>query len=301
MSWRDHLKIHPAADLFPLMSEPELRELGENIKANGLLTPIVVDGDELLDGRNRLDAIELVGMEFEFIRARGGPRKGEIVNIETADFDTGFACLVRPNPGAGDAYDFVIAANLHRRHLTSEKKRELIAKVLKAKPEASNAAVAKQTKTTDKTAAKVRSTLEARSEIPNVETRTDTKGRVQPARKKKAHPEVLSALADGTMGDACIMRSMEAQRASAEISADDRRAYYATTEELTVEDDLEVGEYREAFLLRAADALAFAVYSGEVDQEIISAAERVVAKWQEFTQKLRSRVTSPAPDSQSRE
>jgi hypothetical protein len=25
--WRDYLKVHPAADLFPMMSEPELREL----------------------------------------------------------------------------------------------------------------------------------------------------------------------------------------------------------------------------------------------------------------------------------
>jgi hypothetical protein len=34
MSWRDHIKVHPAADLFPMMSEPELRELGEDIKKN---------------------------------------------------------------------------------------------------------------------------------------------------------------------------------------------------------------------------------------------------------------------------
>lgn len=39
MSWRDH--IHPAADLFPMMSEPELRQLGEDIKKNGLRTPIL--------------------------------------------------------------------------------------------------------------------------------------------------------------------------------------------------------------------------------------------------------------------
>jgi hypothetical protein len=33
MSWRDHIKVHQAADLFPMMSEPGLRELGEDIKA----------------------------------------------------------------------------------------------------------------------------------------------------------------------------------------------------------------------------------------------------------------------------
>src|SRR5215813_9299133 len=53
-TWRDHLPVHPAADLFPLMSEPELRELGEDIKKNGgLISPItfvqVGDHFELLD------------------------------------------------------------------------------------------------------------------------------------------------------------------------------------------------------------------------------------------------------------
>jgi hypothetical protein len=39
---------------------------------------------------------------------------------------------------------------------------------------------------TDKTVAKVRADLEARSEIPNVEARTDAKGRKQPASKSKS-------------------------------------------------------------------------------------------------------------------
>jgi hypothetical protein len=67
-SWRDVLPIHPAAELFPLMSSDELRELGEDIRANKLQFPIATWFDpeakvELLtDGRNRLDAMELVGL-----------------------------------------------------------------------------------------------------------------------------------------------------------------------------------------------------------------------------------------------
>ena len=34
-SWRDVIKIHPAADLFPMMSPDELKALGEDIKRNG--------------------------------------------------------------------------------------------------------------------------------------------------------------------------------------------------------------------------------------------------------------------------
>jgi len=73
-SWRDVLPVHPAAELFPMMSEAELRELGEDIKKNGLKSPVVLwrdrstDADEpfrwfLIDGRNRLDAMEFVGVK----------------------------------------------------------------------------------------------------------------------------------------------------------------------------------------------------------------------------------------------
>ncbi len=41
-SWRDVLPVHPAADLFPLMSHDELLELGKDIKKNGLESPIVL-------------------------------------------------------------------------------------------------------------------------------------------------------------------------------------------------------------------------------------------------------------------
>src|SRR5215475_13505956 len=59
--WRDVLQIHPAAELFPLMTPDELHALGEDIKKKGLTSPIVLGRShpqaraQLLDGRNRLD------------------------------------------------------------------------------------------------------------------------------------------------------------------------------------------------------------------------------------------------------
>lgn len=49
---------------------------------------------------------------------------------------------------------------------------------------------------------------------------------------------------------------------------------HVTGERFTVEDDLEADAYRAAFLLRAADAMAFAVYSGIIDAEIVAAAKK---------------------------
>src|SRR3954463_15099203 len=78
-SWRDVIKIHPAAELFPLMPPDELRALGKDIKKNGLTSPIAITTSkdakggnyQLLDGRNRLDAMELVGITVKIARSNG--------------------------------------------------------------------------------------------------------------------------------------------------------------------------------------------------------------------------------------
>src|SRR6516162_6558132 len=63
--WRATLPIHPAAELLPLMSPAALKDLAEDIENNGLSEPGAVwrkDSDspwQLLDGRNRLDAVEI--------------------------------------------------------------------------------------------------------------------------------------------------------------------------------------------------------------------------------------------------
>lgn len=64
----DTWPVHPAADLFPLMGKDELQDLANDIRANGLTEPIWLwhdpeRGTVLLDGRNRLAACRLVGVE----------------------------------------------------------------------------------------------------------------------------------------------------------------------------------------------------------------------------------------------
>jgi hypothetical protein len=123
----------------------------------------------LLDGRNRLDALELLGT----VETPNSISRIYECPIQQRDFDP---------------YAYVLSKNVYRRHLNLEQRRILIANVLKAKPEASNLQIAKLTGTSDKTVGKVRADLESRSEIPNVETRTDTRGRAQPARRHTPEP-----------------------------------------------------------------------------------------------------------------
>jgi hypothetical protein len=67
------LLAHPAAELFPMMGEAKLAELAADIKANGLLDPIILDaeGKSIVDGRNRYAACQIAGVAPRFDRLNG--------------------------------------------------------------------------------------------------------------------------------------------------------------------------------------------------------------------------------------
>lgn len=58
---------HPAAALFPLMDGNDLNRLVADIRENGLTEPIMLIDGHVLDGRNRLRACELAGVEPRFV------------------------------------------------------------------------------------------------------------------------------------------------------------------------------------------------------------------------------------------
>jgi hypothetical protein len=183
-SWRDVLPIHPAAEFFPLMSPDERRELGEDIKKHGGLPamPLVLWEAEkdapqfLLDGRNRLDAMEAVGLP--------------VLDKEGKWLAWNLSCQSTRARG-GDPVAYVISANIHRRHLTAEDKRELIGKLLKADPSKSDRQIGGLIKADHKTVGAVRAHGEATGEISPVERRVgaDGKSRKWPSGKsRKAKP-----------------------------------------------------------------------------------------------------------------
>jgi ParB-like chromosome segregation protein Spo0J len=185
-SWRDLIKIHPAAELFPMMSEEELKELGEDIKANGLKLPLVFyddgrggEGISLLDGRNRLDAMALVGYHLPLsYRDLRDPNK--TLRAEGPD---GKQTLVHMRHEYKDPLGFAISANLRRRQLTTAQKSELIAKLLKEKPERSDRATAEIAKVSPQTVTAKRREMEAGAQIEQVTKRTGSDGKVYPKTK----------------------------------------------------------------------------------------------------------------------
>jgi len=161
------LQFHPLANIFPLMEGEEFNALVADIKATGLLQPIVLYEDKILDGRNRYRACLAAGVTPDIIEL------GEVREVV--------------------AIALVIAANIRRRHLTPEQKTDLLARLVAAHPEKSDRQLAKETGVTHPTIAKARRKAEATGKALPVAKRVgaDGKARNRPARKqpkKKAKP-----------------------------------------------------------------------------------------------------------------
>lgn len=86
-------EVHPACSILPMMPAAALEELAEDIKRHGQQQPVVLFEGKVLDGRNRLKACELAGVEPEVREWRGD-----------------------------DPMRWVLSLNFHRRHLTEDQK-----------------------------------------------------------------------------------------------------------------------------------------------------------------------------------
>jgi ParB-like chromosome segregation protein Spo0J len=98
-------EVHPAADLFPLMSDDELQGLVADIKENGQLEPVTFWNGKLVDGRNRANACKQLGIDVD-------------------------ACELDPEV-TKDPLAWVVSHNLHRRHLSNGQKSQVALKLKK--------------------------------------------------------------------------------------------------------------------------------------------------------------------------
>jgi hypothetical protein len=139
----DELTFHTICNIFPLMEGEEFDALVADIKANGLRELIVTFRGQVVDGRNRYRACLKAGVQPKTVPIR--------------DMIPG--CWNRP-PDINAIRAYVVSKNIHRRHLSAEKRRDLIAELLKAAPEKSDRAIAEQAKASPTTVGKVRATVQ---------------------------------------------------------------------------------------------------------------------------------------------
>src|SRR5262252_11254 len=96
-----------------------------------------------------------------------------------------------------DPYDYVVSVNERRRHLSTAQRSEVAEKLLKARPDLSDRAIAKTAQLDHTTVASKRRKLEAGGEIHHPTKRTGRDGKAQSATKTKAQASPgTTALAD---------------------------------------------------------------------------------------------------------
>jgi ParB-like chromosome segregation protein Spo0J len=92
-------EIHPAASLFPLVEGTRFQSLVDSIEVHGVQNPIVCSGNVVLDGRNRLRAVEKLRNE------------GKAVDLPAIQWSS---------PRGMTETQWITAQNLDRRHLSED-------------------------------------------------------------------------------------------------------------------------------------------------------------------------------------
>jgi hypothetical protein len=107
---------HPAANIYPLMSDSDLDKLADDIANHDLLTPMVLiqEGDtvKLLDGRNRALALNLFDEQ----------------SAEDLFVASNFVYW-KPTSTDDTPTSYVVSQNTHRRHLTKDQLTIVAAKI----------------------------------------------------------------------------------------------------------------------------------------------------------------------------
>lgn len=79
------LQAHPYADAFPMLTDADLDELAESIRANGLRQPVVLTPDgRILDGRNRAAACARLGVEPATVTYEGDDLAEFVIDCNVA-------------------------------------------------------------------------------------------------------------------------------------------------------------------------------------------------------------------------
>jgi ParB-like chromosome segregation protein Spo0J len=128
-------EFHPLSTRFSLTEGEEYEALIHSIERQGLLSPITLYQGKILDGRNRYRAAKAARYKFT---------AKDFVEL----------------PADCDPKEFVITANVNRRHLTTEQKKALVIQLMRERPDARDRQIAKLTGVDNKTVGNYRRGLE---------------------------------------------------------------------------------------------------------------------------------------------
>lgn len=133
--------------VMPRLTPDEYAELEQSIRENGVQVPITVGPDgRIIDGHHRDEIARKYDLHCPRVTAQGDEQK---------------------------LRSLAFSLNLHRRHLTREQKRQIIAESLKADPQLSNREHARRTGANHETVQKVREATEESGEIRHFSERID--------------------------------------------------------------------------------------------------------------------------------
>ena len=186
---------HPIADIFPLLSETELKVLADDIKENGLQVPITLFDGHILDGRNRYQACLMANVKPTFVEYTGD------------------------NP-----VQYVVSTNLHRRHLNESQRAMVAARI-------ANTTWGGDRKSKCHLAPCSERTNQEAAELLNVSERSVKRAAKV---KNNAIPEVIQAVESGQIPVSLAADIADAppEKQKEVIAKDDKKAILAASKEI---------------------------------------------------------------------
>lgn len=164
---REEVGIRFYQTMPPLPGE-DFAAMRESIRSTGVTTPVIVDEDgNIIDGHHRAMICRELGIEYPQHVVSGLTEQQKLAKS--------------------------VSLNIHRRQLTQEQKRQIIAQQVMVAPEKSNREHAKATGVSHHTVASVRDNLEATGQIAQLEKTVGADGKERPASKpvKSTHRETI--------------------------------------------------------------------------------------------------------------
>ena len=183
------LAAHPAANLFPMLVGDELAALADDIKTNGLIEPVwLYDDPELgrvvLDGRNRLAACKLAGVEP----------------------------AARDYSGS-DPIGFAVSLNVKRRHLTEGQKAGLAHKLLPMYEEEGRRKKAEAAAEANRRRAEDLRKIPDGADLHHLDEKPKPKPKTAAKKKREPRSTEKAAAATGTSGRAVAQYARVAEAA----------------------------------------------------------------------------------------